>query len=153
MTSALASYGTLFYSPFVLAPIIENFYSHSRTIPKNFLLSYLVLPITLNRESRDFLVKATSRSSLRTFSEERVRLYGLAERVQRFRTLTNTCLQLCIDTRGLKIEDDLSITKLAHNLTNSAAPKGSIKAAVRLAKLLDPYDVPAIYRFLGVEAL
>jgi hypothetical protein len=133
MSTALESYATLHYSPFVLAPVFESFYQAAANQPKNILLSYLVLPLTLCRDTS--------------------RLYGLSGRVQEYRDLTNVCMQLSIDAGGLRIESDLSVTFLAESLDTSVCPVGTIKGARNLGKLLQPLDVPAIYRFLGVEKL
>ena len=153
MSTAVESYATLHYSPFVLAPLFECFYQTAANQPKNILLSYLVLPLTLYPKSRIFLKNAKSTSSLRTFCRDASRLYGLSERVQEYRKLTNACIQLNIDVGGLSIESDLSVTFLVEMLDTSVCSRDAIKAARNLSRVFQPLDVPAIYRFLGVKKL
>jgi hypothetical protein len=153
MSTALESYAALHYSPFVLAPLFEAFYEMAAPQPKNILLAYLVLPLTLYLPSRTFLKNAKSTSSLRTFCSEPLRLYGLPDRVKEYRSLTHTSLQLGFDSAGLRIAEDLSIAVLARKLDASACPTNAVKAAEKLGSIFGPLDIPAIYRFLGIKKL
>jgi hypothetical protein len=153
MSTAIESYAALHYSPFIMEPLLEAFYKHAVTQPKNILLAYLVLPLTLYNPSRQFLKNARHASSLRTFCDARSRLYGLPERVGEYRSLTHTSLQVGFDAGRLRIADDLSVVCTAKQVDVSASPMHAIKAAEKLATLFQPYDIPAIYRFLGVKRL
>jgi hypothetical protein len=73
--------------------------------------------------------------------------------VQEYRELTNVCIQLSVDAGGLRIESDLSVIFLAETLDTSVCPRDATNAARKLGKVLQPLDVPAIYRFLGVKKL
>lgn len=153
MSTAIENYGTLLYSPFVLAPLFEAFYETSTSQPNNLLLAYFVLPLTLPENCRSFLKRSRSTSSLRTFTEVPSRLYGLSARVQDFRRLTDMCLQFALNSGGMCLSNDLSVTFLARRLDASICPKDAIMASEKLGRLLQPYDIPTIYRFLGVKRL
>jgi hypothetical protein len=153
MITAIESYSTLRYSPFVLAPLFEAFYEKTAAQPKNILLAYLVLPLVLSSTSRSFLKKANKKSSLRTFCNKPERLHGLPERIRDYRSLTNVCVQFGIDSGRMRIENDLSITVLARTIDASACPKDALKAAEKLGNVFQLLDVPAIYRYLGVRGL
>jgi hypothetical protein len=153
MTTAIESYGTLHYSPFILAPLFEAFYERAIVQPRNVLLCYLVLPLVLHPQCRRFFRNAVLSSSLTTFAHETSRLYGLPERVQESRELTHACMQLAVDAGGIRISDDLSVAFRHRVLDPSACPQDAERAARNLAKVLRRYDVPAVYRQLGMRKL
>jgi hypothetical protein len=153
MANAIDSYGTLYFSPFVLAPLITRFYEKSAPQPHNVLLTYLVLPMVLYPSSRGFLKNAKRTSTLWTFCKERERLYGLANRVQEYRELSSKCLQLAIDSRTLRIESDLSVSFVDEQVNSVACQKDTLTAAKNLAAILSPFDIPTVFRSLGVKRL
>jgi hypothetical protein len=153
MSNAIESFHELHYSPYVLAPIFEGFFSTAASQRNSFLLSYIVLPLTLYPTSRTFLKNANKNSSLVTLWREPDRLYGLAGRVEQFREITNLCIQFCIDRETLEIGEDLAVISIARSLDVNAAPVDSVRAAEKLGDLLKPLDVPAVYRLLGVKQL
>lgn len=153
MATSTEHISTLHYSPFALAPLFEAFYKTAKEQEKSFLLSYLVLPLTLPEEPRKFLKASKSTSSLRTFCKDPSRLYGLPERVYSFRELTNKCMRLAMESGGIQLHENLSVTYISTILDTSMSPKDGIIAAGKLGKLLCPLDVPAVYRFLGVQQL
>jgi hypothetical protein len=153
MRTAVDSFHTLHYSPYVLSPIFEGFFSTAARQQNSFLLSYVVLPLTLYPPSRAFLKNANKNSSIVTFWREPRRFYGIAERVEQFRELTNLCIQCCIDCGAIAIDDDLSVMSLGRTLDASAAPANAVRAAEKLGELLKPLDVPAIYRLLGMKRI
>jgi hypothetical protein len=153
MSTAVESFRELHYSPYVLAPILEGFFSTAVPQRGNFLLSYVVLPLTLYPASRNFLKNKKKDSSIYTFWREPSRFYGLAERVEQYREVTNLCVQCCIDGETLTIDENLTVVPLGRTLDMSAAPKDSVRAAEKLGELLKSLDVPAIYRLLGVKRL
>lgn len=153
MRTALESYATLHYSPFVLAPLFEAFYKTLTPQARNILLGYLVLPLSLYPNCRAFLKNARSTSSLTTFCREPQRLYGLPERIREYQEVTHTCLQLAVDAGAVRIEDDLSVIFLRSKLDVSVCPVDAIRAAGKLGMLLQPFDIPAVYRLLGVKRL
>jgi hypothetical protein len=153
MSNAIESFHALHYSPYVLSPIFEGFFSTASSQKNNLLLSYLVLPVTLYPPSRAFLKNSKKNSSLATFWRSPERFYGLAERVEQCRELTQLCLQCCIDSETITVNEDLVVTVLGRTHDSSAAPPDSVRAAEKFGELLKPLDVSAIYRLLGVKRL
>lgn len=153
MSNAIVSYAAIHNNPFILAPLLELFYGSLPKKPKNILLSYLVLPLVLYPPSRSFLARAKATSSIRTMRKDRNRFYGLGERVAEYKSLTNLCMQHAIDSNSIAIEADLSIRVLALRLDASLCPGKSAQAAKKLGVLFAPYEIPAIYRSLGVKVL
>lgn len=153
MSTAIDSFHTLHYSPYILSPIIEGFYRVTEKQQGNFLLSYLVLPLTLYPPSRIFLRNSNRASSLATFWREPSRFYGLAERVSQYKEITNLCIQLCVDSEAISINRDLSVEYLNRKLDAIAAPVDSVRAAEKLGELLRSLDVPSVYRLLGVKRI
>ncbi|SRR6266702_1199208 len=157
MNNAIDCYATLYFNPFVLAPIVRAFYEKAHAQPKNILLSYLVLPMVLTEStqesSKTFLINSNSASSLRTFCKDASRLHGLPERVQEFRSLCQQCIQYLLDVEEIFINEDLSVLVKSSRLNSSICPDGTIKAAQKLGDLFAEMDVVSIYRMLGVKKL
>jgi len=153
MSTAIDSYTIIHNNPFILSPLFELFYASLPKKPKNILLSYLVLPLVLYPPSRLFLARAKAGSSIRTMGKKRERLYGLSERMEEYKDLTNLCIQHVIDSSSIGIEEDLSVLVNGPRLDESLCPGTSARAARKLGTLFGPYEIPAIYRSLGVKAL
>ncbi|MEO6291149.1 MAG: three component ABC system middle component [Burkholderiaceae bacterium] len=107
--NAIQHYITLTRSPLLLSPIIEAFFKVVRPVDKNMLMGYLVLPVVLYPQSRDFLRNATARSSIRSFCADRSRLAGLPQRVAELRTTTSMAMQNAIDCNRLILHTNLSL--------------------------------------------
>jgi Family of unknown function (DUF6521) len=153
VSTAVECFAALHYSPFVLGPLFEVFYEREIVQPRNVLLAYLVLPLTLYPPSRDFLKNAKSNSSLRTLCGNPERLYGLANRVEEFRSLTHKSLQVCCDSGGITIDLDVSVKYVRRTLDPLPSPTDSLRAAEKLGGVFGHLDIPAIYRFLGIKRL
>ena len=151
--NAIQHYVTLTRSPLLLSPIIESFFQEIRPFGKNLLMGYLVLPIVLYPPSQHFLCNANSRSSVRSFCADRSRLAGLPQRVAELRTTTSLAVQNAIDCDRLILNSDLSLEYAEQQNIANRGMLNEIKAAKRLASILEPYDVPTIYRLLGVTNL
>lgn len=152
--NAIHHYMTLTRSPLLLAPVIEEFFREFPNKEKSILLGYLILPIVLYPSSKNFLVKAIVTSSMRTFcnDKDKERLAGLPQRVQELRDVSNLAMQNSIACGRLSLGDDLSIQVEALDQLDTLL-RDEIKAAKRLAQFLEPYDVPTVYRLLGVKNL
>lgn len=151
-------------NPFVLTPLFAEFFRHIQPKPKNILLAYLVLPLVLHEDSKQWLVSAKTTSSIHTFSNKKCNdkvkicnrkenLFGLQERVRLYKDLTNQCLQYAIDNQMIKINENLivEVLKTENNVVENL--KKSLKAASNLHKIFRDLDVVAIYRLLGVKEL
>lgn len=156
MSNAIQSFGVLHNNPFIFAPLFSQFYKSLGEKPKSVLLSYLVLPFVLYPESRIFLVKARSTSSLRTLigkKGNREHIYGLDERIADYRELTNTSFQHAVNMNVLQISETLSADVVSDWSTNPMCLPDQLKAAHRLGLLFTPFDVPTVYRMIGVKKL
>jgi Family of unknown function (DUF6521) len=151
--NAIDHYVTLIRSPLLLAPIVDSFFQEIKPSEKNILLGYLVLPIVLYPTSRNFLVKANSNSSVRTFCSERSRLAGLQKRATELRITSCLAMQNSIDCARLILNPDLSLEYVENESKTISVMPLEIKAAKRLAVIFEPYDVTTIYRLLGVNNL
>lgn len=140
-------------NPFIFSSAIVAFFGSLGEKEQALLLGYLVLPITLHLPSRMYLGKARSTSSLRTMLQDRSRLHGLDERVARYREMSNATLQYQLSTGGISVNDQLVVTIAEQQSTDGPAPEGMIKAARQLGNFFSPYDVPTVFRMLGVMSL
>ncbi|WP_281850436.1 three component ABC system middle component [Dyella sp. GSA-30] len=150
---AFQNYATLTQSPLVLAPVIESFFFSLEHQERSVLLGYLVLPIVLHPPSRQFLWNAKSTSSLITFCKNKDFLAGLSVRVERWKHITGIAMQNSVSCNYLEVKEDLSVAAgQVTNVVDGLMPKET-KAAKKLAHLMSPYSVPAVYRILGVGKL
>lgn len=153
MSNAIESYATIYNNPFILTPLFHVFYESLSPTPKNILFSYLLLPLVLYPESKEFLANSNIRSSLTSLQSKRTLLYGLPERVSEAKKLSNLCMQYAIDLAALELQSDLSVKALDCSLDRAVCPPNSIRAAKNLARLLASSTIPEVYRTLGVKAL
>lgn len=68
-------------NPFIFARVFLDFFEELGEKEHSALLTYLVLPIVLDKENRDVLMRAIATSNLRTFVSRGERLRALPERV------------------------------------------------------------------------
>lgn len=86
-------------------------------------------------------------------SGKRDRLYGLDERISEYRKLTNISFQHATDMGMLRIDEDLSVDVDSHWFSGTLCSPHHIKAASKLGVLFRPFDVPTIYRMIGVKKI
>lgn len=143
---------------FVLAPIFVAFYQNLKPNPKNLLLSYLVLPLVLYKTSQEKIKNTNSRSSIFTFldskdKKKRANIYGLPERVEEYKEITNQSILYAIENKWLKLNDDLSVDILEEQKNSISSLHNAFKASSKLCNIFQDLDVVAIYRQLGVKEL
>jgi len=143
----------IFNNPFLFTPLLVNFYKNYNGQKKDLLLSYLILPLVLHDETKTWLQKARSSSSLTTFGKNRENYYGLAERVKEFKHTTNQCLQYAIDNNIIIIKEDLQIQVEKPDIECSKILEKSFKASENLVKIFKDIDIVSVYRFLGVKRI
>ena len=95
----------------------------------------------------------SGKSSIRTLLADRQRVHGLEERIQDLKEMNNKSLQYATDLEAVKIGPDLSIKPNDPWSDAVIVEQGAIKAAGRLGTLFSPYDVPTVYRMLGIQKL
>ena len=145
---------TLYNNIFAYTPLLHSFYEEYIGQDKDVLLSYLILPLVLNETSRNKLVKLTARSSLFTFCKYEECIIGLPERIKQYKAVTNDCIQYGVDRGLFTVSDSLHIevSKL-ENSENFIVDNDKIKAEKKIAMILKSFDIPTIYRNLGVAEL
>lgn len=155
MSKSVDSYYTLYNNPFLLSGIVVEFYKHYTSRQKNdVLLSYLILPLTLYESSKGGLQRANKQRSIRTFVKEPDRLFGLVERLNEYKKMTNLTMQFAVDQHYLLIDESLSVNVISNNEpTINPGLKPHLTAAANLAKMLNGVDVIAVYRQLGIKRI
>jgi len=140
-------------NPFVLTPLILEFFKYSQPKPKDILLAYLILPLVLYETSRKFLVLARTTSSLITFSKKKENFFGLPKRVEEYKEITNQCIQYAIDNKIIQINNELTVEILIDDSTTMKNLEQELKASSKLDKIFKDLDVVAIYKLLGLKEL
>jgi len=143
---------TLHTNPFLFATTLRGFFEYSKPRQHSVLLSYLVLPIVLDQGNRDFLESARRTSNLRTMLTHRQLLTAIPQRLEDYREVTNDTLRYLISSNLLTVNGTQVQLGLSDAL-DPVAPPGAVAAANKLAEFLNPFDVPTIYRLLGVMQL
>lgn len=144
----------LYNNIFAYTPLLHSFYEAYIGQDKDILLSYLILPLVLNETSRNKLVKLTARSSLFTFCKYEECIIGLPERIKQYKAVTNDCIQYGVDSGLFTVSDSLHIEVSELEKTKKfIVDSDKIKAAKKIAMILKSYDIPTIYRNLGVAEL
>ncbi len=138
---------------FIFTPLIVNFYNNLEVTQKNILLAYLVLPMTLHKDSRNTLKNARTTSSIHTYRNKKDNLFGLPERVQNYKEITNNCLQYALNQKWLQMNEDLSIDVLKNQGNNLGNLDISYKASSNLCKVFKNMEVVTIYKLLGIKNL
>ena len=159
MSKQIKHLQTLFNNPFVLGHVLYSFYKslnveHPQGIDKSVLLSYLVFPLSLYPASQEYLTQRRHPSScLRIMAKEHNRLFGLHERIQEFRTMTNISMQHACDLEVLSVNPEQAVMVLSDWPDAFIALPHACKAAQRLGEFMSKQDIPSSYRMLGVRAL
>lgn len=153
MSDPIHHLNVLHNNPFILAKPMQAFFKELGYKEQSILLAYLVLPLTLHMPSRTFLKRARSNSSIRSMVKERKRIYALDLRMHRHREMTNLTLQYLLSHKALLLMDKMVIQNSDNQELDCPSPDGVLKAAISLARIFSPYDVPTIYRKLGLHAL
>jgi len=159
MSDTIENIYTLYNNPFLLSPIIVKFYEkYHGTQDKDILLSYLIFPIVLYEPSMICLL--TKKKELRTFIsyekgpiKKHEKLYGLADRIDEYKEMTNLCIQYCVDNGNLKIGNDLSISFIKSEFKRDNTIVGYLKAAENMAIMLGKEKLSHIYLKLGIKKL
>lgn len=142
---------SLYNNPFLFTPVFSDFYASLDWKPNNLLLGYLVLPLVLYPSSQLFLTRANKNSSIRTMLNDKARIYGLSQRVEEFKSVTNESIQYALDCGDLNLGEEVTLepgeTSMPPMLRQLSKP------AIKLAMLFNPYDVPTVYRMLGVKKI
>jgi hypothetical protein len=152
MSDPISHLYTLHTNPFLFATTLHGFYDQLGARQHSVLLAYLVLPIVLEQKNRDFLQKARSTSSLRTMLTHRELLTAIPQRLEDYRQVTVDTLRYLVSAHLLEVQGS-EVVLGPNSPPDPIAPPGAVAAARKLAEFFKPFDVPTIYRLLGVIQL
>ena len=152
MSDPISHLYTLHTNPFLFATTLHGFYESLGPRQHSVLLAYLVLPIVLEQKNRDFLQKAKSNSNLRTMLTHRDLLTGIPQRLDDCREVTIDTLKYLVSAHLLEVEGS-TVVLGSSRPTDLTAPSGTVAAARKLAEFFKPFDIPTIYRLVGVMQL
>ncbi len=142
-------------NPFIFAPLLMEFYKFTESKPKDILLSYLILPLVLYETSKNSLNYSNTNSSISTFSRKKENLYGLGSRLNKYKDITNKCIQYLIDNKYLYLDENLSV-KIVNSdkkLYCVTSLRSELKSSGKLNKVFKDYSVVEIYKLLGIKEL
>lgn len=142
----------LYNNPFVLTQVLLSFYKNCKASPNNFLLAYLVLPLTLYPPSQAVLQRVQSRSIISKITKNKEAIMGLPDRITEYKQITNLCIQHAIDNKLIRIRN-MQIEVIENVAYSSPDLQSAIKAANNLSKIFNSYDVVSIYKLLGIKNL
>ncbi len=141
---------------FVFSPLIVNFYKNLQPTKKNILLAYLVLPIVLHEDSYKKTKYLKKSSNIFTFLDNKDKknlIFGLENRIQKYKELTEKCIIYAIEMNWLEIKKDLSVKYLQDVNNKLSNLENAYKASEKLHIIFKNYDVVTIYKYLGVKKL
>lgn len=153
MASAVDHIENFHHNAYILSPILERFYEFSKERDRNILLSYLVFPLILYPESRNKLKSANKNSSIYTIFSDQSLFYGLGERVDEFKEITNKCILLLEHEKSVSITSFMSVMYKSSNLDSSLCSADALRAAKNLSILLNSHEIVEIYRKLGIKKI
>ena len=169
MSKIVENLNILYNNPFILTPIIVKFYeNYEGKQSKDMLLSYLILPLVLYEDSKCVLLNKNTKRDLRTFINYRIKedlkrnkkeikknnkLFGLPDRVDEYKEMTNLCLQYAFDSGSLQLQSDLSIKFLEYKYKADNSLVEYLKVAENLALLLKKEKITHIYMRLGIKKI
>ncbi|HEX8017573.1 MAG TPA: three component ABC system middle component [Flavobacterium sp.] len=167
MSKIIENLDALYNNPFLLTPIIVRFYEkYEGKQQKDFLLSYLVLPIVLYEGSKSSLL--TKKKELRTFInysqkkdieknkleiKKNEKLFGLPLRVEEYKEITNICLQYAFDLGCLQLNEDLSIKFLEYKFKKDNSLVENLKVAENFAVVLKKEKITHVFMRLGIKRI
>jgi hypothetical protein len=153
MIKSINSIYRIYNNPFVLTPLIVKFYEKYEGQKNDILLAYLIFPLVLHEQTGNCLRKARTTSSLHTFRQEKKNFYGLPQRIEEYKHITNQCLQYAIDNNNIEVDRNLSITVKNPKLDCVANLTIPLKASENFVKIIKDFDIVKIYKELGVKKL
>lgn len=158
MSKSIKHLNTLYNNPFVLGHVLYSFYAglNEKTdgnVSKSILFAYLVFPLTLYPASQKYLKNSKRRSRLQILQGKHECLFGLSERIQNYKEITNLTIQHSCDISVFSVDSSLRVIVKSDWPKQFVAPPNASQAAKKLANLFHGYDVPSVYRALGVTEL
>lgn len=135
---------------------ILYFYSLFKGKENDLFLSYLILPMCLNKEIRENIKNLRIDSTILSIINDKERfksIVGLQKIIEQYKDLTNICLQLDLIKNFIELDyrkNRIFLKKPAIDYDD----KSDIAKAVRgLAKVADKMDVVDTLKLLGVKKI
>ena len=133
---------TIYNNAFKYTPIIYSFYREYLGQEKDILLSYLILPLVLGKESKKTLINSKSNSNLYTFCRKKENLIGLPQMIKEYKSITNECIQYGCDRGLFEISASLQVSALESPHDFSFVESEEFKAAQKFAHIVKTTDIP-----------
>ena len=141
-------------NPFIFSTALRVFFESLGPKDRGLLAGYLVLPLVLYPQSRTYLLqRPDKRSCLRIMLRQRERIFGIGDKVTVHQQLTDTTIQYLVDSKTVSIDDRLAVRIVDGKTTEELSPDRISEAAERLGRYCRPFDVPTVFRLLGVMSL
>lgn len=150
MSSIVNALYELKYNPFKYSEHVASFYSTVSNIDNNLLLAYLIIPLCSHPIFGGKLNNATIKSSIWSIFNDPSKFYDLQERIYKFQSLTEQCIQYCLVNDWLYVEEEsLALCFNSEVETNLVMQKN----AKNLGRLFSGHSLVEIYAILGVRPL
>ncbi|AWI06758.1 three component ABC system middle component [Clostridium drakei] len=154
MARAIDSIYSIINNPFKLMELIIKFYFHCENRDNDILLAYLILPLTLNEDSRKKLKNLNKNSDLFSLVKDTNSIIGLELMIEEYKDITNKCIQLAISNGYLELRDNRSLVKTDKILQNNFFISNEMNRAIeKFAMIIKSIDIVSIYRILGVKKI
>lgn len=154
MARAIDNIYAILNNPFKLMELIVDFYFHYKNQDNDMLLSYLILPLILNEDSRKKLKNLNKNSNLLSLTKDANSIIGLELMIDEYKDVTNKCIQLAVSNGYLELKQNRSLSRTNKILENEFFKNSDMyKATKNFAIILKSSDIVSIYRMLGVKKL
>lgn len=154
MSRAINNIYIILNNPFKLMELIIYFYSSYENQDKDILLSYLILPLVLNRDSRKKLLNLNRNCNLLSLTKNSKNVIGLEQMIEEYKDITNECIQIALLNGYLELNENKSLVRTDKDLKNEFFKSSEEYTAIRnFAVILKTKDIVTIYRMLGVKKL
>lgn len=154
MSRAVDSIYNILNNPFKLMELIVCFYSSYENKDNDILLSYLVLPLVLNQDSRKKLLNLHKNCNLLSLTKNSDSVVGLEQMIEEYKDITNECIQIAILNGYLKLNKNKSLVRTDKDLKIQSFKFSDEYVATRnFAVILKSNDIVTIYRMLGVKKI
>lgn len=154
MSRAINNIYTILNNPFKLMELITYFYSSYENQDKDILLSYLIFPLILNRDSRKKLLNLNRNCNLLSLTKNSNSVVGLEQMIEEYKDITNECIQIALLNGYLELNENKSLVRTNKVLKNEFFKFSEEYTAIRnFAVILKSNDIVTIYRMLGVKKI
>lgn len=154
MAKAIDNIYAILNNPFKLMELIVDFYSNYENKDNDMLLSYLILPLILNEDSRKKLKNLNKNSNILSLTKETNNIIGLELMIDEYKDVTNKCIQVAISDGYLELKQNRSLIRTNKRVENSFYKNTEmIKATRKFAMIVKSNEIVSIYRMLGVKRI